>query len=287
MKDFHLVFRESAGLVSTDDRGRSHCFACVQLPDKILLLEHLLHAQRKTDGNAHRKSFRNSHHNQGHSYHYRTQHVFQNLDYVSVVVNVPVQEEIIEKSPHYYKAGNDVAHLGNHIAQIVKLLRKGSGDFLFFLNQFCALSFLRVGSDSSHATNTQPLDNRGTAQDYVRRESSILFAFRYSYIFVSIELTGEYGFVHLQGSSFEDNGIRRHLISAFELDNIPDADIAFAYFVELCLSAVAGLADYLDRSFILDLVQHFKLFLSAYLKYETDTCSKQNRHKYSGRFYQG
>ena len=63
--DRHLVLRECSGLVRANHGGGAHRFASVQLSHKIVLFQHLTHAESQTDGDAHRKSFGNGNDNQG------------------------------------------------------------------------------------------------------------------------------------------------------------------------------------------------------------------------------
>ena len=66
----HLILRQCAGLIGTDNSGRTHCLTGVHLPHQIIGLEHTPHTVSQTQCHSHRQSLRHGNHNQGHSYHY-------------------------------------------------------------------------------------------------------------------------------------------------------------------------------------------------------------------------
>ena len=107
LHDRHLVFRQGARFIGTDYRHRPHRFTSMQLPDKVVALQHPAHVQRQTQGYGHGKSFGYGHHNQRDSHHEVLQNhlghleIIRALPYSIVDKNVVNQEDDESSNSHY------------------------------------------------------------------------------------------------------------------------------------------------------------------------------------------
>jgi hypothetical protein len=112
VRDAHLICREGARLVRTDDVRAAQGFNARKVPNNSILLRHLLRSQCQTRGNNSSQSFRNRGDGQSDS----NLKVIDGTLQRAMVIGVPEMAEVYEPD----QDANNSDDLCEHIAEVVE-----------------------------------------------------------------------------------------------------------------------------------------------------------------------
>ena len=141
--DAHLVLRQGARLVGTDDGRGAHRLAGVHLPHQVVRAQHAAHAQGEGERDAHRQSLGHGYDDQSDGHHDALQQCGREVEQVEVAALAQVDKEAArhdEQCQHVADARYDGA-------QAVQLVIEGRLDAVVNL---CSGEYFSVFGSIAH-----------------------------------------------------------------------------------------------------------------------------------------
>ncbi len=281
----HLVARQGSRLVRADDGGGPHGFAGVHLAHQIIVGEHALHAQGQAQGDAHGQPFRHRDYDDGHGDHDGIQNEGSRAQPFHGAGQVG---EVKGKPPDDDEGGDSVAGPGDEVPQPGKLAVEGRLHLIVDLGAFINLAVFRPVPYGRHFHDAVAIRYGGSFQNVVGGVSGVFLEFRFIRGFADEGFPRQRGFVDLEGNGFQQDAVRRDLLSCVQDNDIAHHHVPAGQFADIAA------ADDLDHGVVIDLVQDFKLFVGAYLEGEPHAGSQQDGRqdarglqKDAGRFRSG
>ena len=138
----------------------------MQLPHKIVTLQHSPHVQCQRQGHSHRKSFGNGHHDERDRHHEIAQH---HLGHSEVVFGLPqrVGQDVVTQKQDEGCYRHAHAYFTNQRGQPVELLVQGSLHTRGLCRCACHLSYLRTVAHCCHYSPAVSVHHQRRAQHHI------------------------------------------------------------------------------------------------------------------------
>ena len=162
--DLHLVLCERARFIGTDHRRGTHCLAGMHTAHKIVVLQHLAHAQRQRQGDAHGQTLGHRNDDERDCKHHR-------FDKILCIGNdaLTAGNKVLHKTAQHQQTSHHIAATGNRSSQAVKLLCKRGLDVVVDLRIAVNLAIFGHVANTLDAYRGTALDDGARAQQQIDR----------------------------------------------------------------------------------------------------------------------
>ena len=267
----HPVLSECTRLVGTNHCGSTHGLASMHLPDQVVGLQHPLHAQGKTQCDAHRKTLRHGHYYQGDSDHQGVEEITGKVHPLEVL-SLHV-DSIHHQAQHHDETSYHVTGDRDAPAEPVELLIQRSLHLIIDLSATIHLAPFGLVTHFFHYKHAMTFHHHAATTHIVGGISGVRLELRWLHCLATRRLARQIGFVHAHGQGFHQSAVGRHLIASTQNNGVAN-DHVFSLDALYHAVTIDG-----HRHLILALVQDVKLLVGTLFKEKAHTRSQHHRHE--------
>ena len=273
----HAVLGQRSGFVGANYGRGAHGFASMHLAHEVARTEHAAHGVGQTEGHGHRQTFGYGHHNHRHGNHDRAEQVGGKVHPLETD-RLASADKVHDHAAHNDEHGQDVADVGDQVAQTVELLVERCFHTvvdLCGLKHFAAFGGVADCQDAANAVSGHHLR---AAQHVVGGESGFGVKIGLDRGLGTEGFAGQGRFVDGELHRFEQLSVGRDVVARADHHDVAHHDVTFGH-----LDRVA-LTNHAHRLFVVHLVEDLKFLIGFELEVEGQSRRKQHGDKDTYRF---